>query len=779
MSQPKRLALLVYLATARPRGFHSRDALLGKFWPESDTAAARNSLRQSLHFLRRSLGDDMVISRGDREICLADTAWCDATAFDVALGEGRFEDALRLYRGEFMPGFFIDEAPEAERWLEDERANRARMAVEAAWALVDREEARGEVRAAIVWARQAVVLNPLHEPATGRLIGLLDRAGEPAAAIEVFEELQRRLRAEYELEPSPEIVRQVEALRRRKRDAIQPAAPEPAKPAQPAAVTPAAPQRTDYAEIYSSIAGERGAVESRQPASKPVRTARKSRQLAVTASVLLVLAIGAATTVTLRDRSTAPSSTAVPARTIAVLPFTNLSGSSDDEYFSDGITEEILNRLTAVEGLRVAARSSSFAYKGKNEDVRVVGTKLGVATVLEGSVRKAGNRFKISAQLVNIADGMRIWSKTYDMRTNDVFEVQDRIALEIAAALELEIGAAAMRERLASTTKDAQAYDLYLRGQHLVNIRNREQNEKAVEYFQEAARRDRRFALAYAGLARAYIAMAEWIPPRDVLPMAKQAAQRALQLDSSLVETRLALADVRHVYDRDWAAAELEIQRAIALDPTSSRAHQAYADLLMDSHRFDEALRQRTRYWELRKAQAPDTTLAAFRIERENSWAAYRFYVGDTDQAIAHARAALQLDSTNALAHLLLGMIYQHTRRFQEAVAEVEAAVRLSNRALPFFAHLGRAYAAVGRKDEARALIDTLRTRATSGYIPKDQFALLYHALGDNDTAIKLLQEAVDEYHWWMPNANAHPIWAGLQSDPRFKALMKQLGAPN
>lgn len=771
LSQPKRLALLVFLASARPRGFHSRDTLLGLFWPEADDAAARNALRQALHYLRRSLGEDALTSRSDRDVGI-DPAhlWCDAAAFDQAFEERRYGDALELYQGDFLPGFFVEDAPEIERWLEEERARRRSHAVDAAWALAQNEERAGHMRAAIVWARKAVGLTPHDEAAARRLISLLDRSGEPAAAIEVYEELSRRLTTEYGITPSAETVQQIDAIRSRKNPTPAPAAvvpvPEVAPPIRKAA--PAALVALPPAPAAPQIG----------PGRPPAQRAKKIRwpRLAAAALVVAVLGTGAWYATSSGQRESA--ATADDGRSIAVLPFVNMSGQADNEYFSDGITEEILNALVQVDGLRVASRTSSFAFKGKQNDIREIGRKLGVNTVLEGSVRRSGDRVKITAQLINVRDGLHIWSKSYDREVDDIFAVQEEIAHTITDRLELQFSATQHEEHVRRATKDAEAYDLYLRGKYLITISSQEKNLQAIDLFTKATSRDPRFALAYAGLAKAQIAAAEFVAPRKVLPRAKAAALRALQLDSTLVETRLALAEVRQVYDRDWLAAEYEIQRAIALDPGSADAHSAYANLLLDSRRYAEARKERERAWELRALQAPDSTMNSFRAERELSFASLAWYNNDPAEAMRRARSAAMLDPSNATARVLISMMYLDLKQPEAAVREMERVTEMTRRATPYLAHLGRAYAYAGRTAEARALLDTLAVRARTQYVGKDQIALLHYALGDTAQALDWLEQAVEDYHWWMPNSNYHPLWRGLHEHPRFRAMMRTIGAP-
>jgi TolB-like protein/DNA-binding SARP family transcriptional activator len=768
LSQPKRLALLVFLATARPRGFHSRDTLLGLCWPESDDAAARNALRQALHYLRRSLGEEAITSRSDRDVGIDPAVvWCDAAAFDTAIEEKRYRDALELYQGDFLPGFFLEEAPEIERWLDEERTRRRNAAVDAAWAAAKAEEQSGHLRAAAVWARKAVGLKPYDEDAVRRLITLLDQAGERAAAIEAFEDFERRLLTEFSITPSRETIQQIDAIRKPQ----APHAPALIAPRPEPKQLPAAPAPLPAPARARATASPSRAVPARLVTVPYIR--RWPRWL-VAAVVVVVIASGA----WFATRRPAASIDPEAARAIAVLPFDNMSGDAENEYFSDGLTEEILNALTQVDGLRVASRTSSFAFKDKKKDIREIGRQLGVTTVLEGSVRRSGDRVKITAQLINVQDGYHVWSKSYDREITQIFELQEEIAHAITDALALQFSVEEHERHVRRATKDAEAYDMYLRGKYLITIASQEQNLKAIELFGQATARDPRFALAYAGLARAHIASAEFVAPRQVLPRAKAAALRALQLDSTLVETRLALSEVRQVYDRDWLAAEYEIQRAISLDPGSADAHAAYANLLLDSRRYDEAKRERERAWELRALQTPDSTLNTFRVEREISWASYAWYASDREEAMRRARLAVTLNPSHPTARLMVAMLHIEMGQAQVAVQEMERIMALTQRATPYIAHLGRAYAAAGRTTDARALLDTLAVRGRTQYVGKDQVALLHYALGDTTAALDWLERAVEDYHWWMPNSNYHPLWRGLHEHPRFRDMMRKIGAP-
>lgn len=543
------------------------------------------------------------------------------------------------------------------------------------------------------------------------------------------------------------------------------------------------PRPGTHAATYKDILGT-GAAEAQEPARPaPItvqRHRKRSRRWLVVPATATLLAAAVLGGRLLRDRTAGDRTAAAGAQspTLAVLPFVNMSNDSANEYFSDGITEEILNALTHVDDLRVAARTSSFAYKGRNYDVRKVAAQLGVQMVLEGSVRKAGNDVRISAQLVEAAHGYQIWSQTYDRQLDQVFGVQEEIARSIADALQVRMSRAARNTLARQSTSKPEAFDLYLRGRHLISFTSQERNEKAIDYLQRAVAADPEFAPAHAALAIAYIRMGEFTPARTLLPRAKAAALRALELDSTLVETRLALSDVRQVYDRDWSAAEQEIRRALRLDPGSSAAHFTYALFLLDARRFEDAEVERRRAWELRRTEATDTTLPAFRLQVLNSWAGFYLHIANYPRALEYARAALELDPADQSARWVLAMVYHDTGRHQQAVAELERIQRESANPQPYLTHLARAYASAGRRAEARAILDTLHARARHRYVPKDQIALIHYALGDTTQALDWLNRAIDDYHWWMPSTNGHVLWRGLWSNPRFGELMRKLGAP-
>jgi adenylate cyclase len=776
LSQPKRLALLAYLASATPRGFHSRDTLLALFWPESDQERARNSLRQALHQLRRSLGDDVVVSRGDREVGLDPARFsCDAAEFDEALEEGRFEDALKLYRGDLLPGFFIDDAAEAERWLEEERARRRRAAVDAAGRLAEREEARGEWRAAALWAERALSFAPSEEAALRRLLVLLERAGEPAAALAAYADFERRLQAEYGLAPSAETLRLVEQLRRpapadppAPQPASAPAAPRPREPEVPAPVPPAAlaPAEAAPPAIKEAEAPAPAAIERPAPPpsiDRPARPRRRWARIAASALIVAVVLVGGWLVFGRREASAA----AAEPPSIAVLPFVNLSGNPENDYFSDGLAEELLNVLAQVPDLRVASRTSSFAYRGNEVPVDSIARALRVGHVLEGSVRQSESRVRITAQLIDARTGYHVWSETYDRERKDIFAIQDEISRAIVGHLQVKLtGARASGSLARQQTADPEAHAALLKGAYVLRQSNRESYAQAVAFFEEAIRRDARYAQAYARLADAIQGQAyrRYIPQDEGYARAKSLARRALQLDPSILTAHAALARIAEL-QWDFRGAEEHYRQAVELNPNANLAYTSRPFLLMRLGRADEALAGARRYTEL----VPD------RPGSYNNLGALYGFAGEYDRALQAFRSAQALDAENASAAIGLALTLSYMDRHAEAITAAEQVrARLGDDQYGL-GTAGYVYARAGRRAEAQRALQALEAQPdASPYLR----ASVYMGLGDRDRAFALLEQSVAERESAAPDLGIDPTFHALRGDPRMDALLRRIGLP-
>ena len=461
-------------------------------------------------------------------------------------------------------------------------------------------------------------------------------------------------------------------------------------------------------------------------------------------------------------------------RSIAVLPFTNVSTDRENEYFSEGVTEEIIDALAQVPGLQVAARSSSFAFKGTSATPAEIGSRLNVATVLEGSVRKVGNRVRVTARLADVRNGFQLWSEHYDRELGDIFAIQDAIAWTIAQRLELRLagatGAAVVRPR----TDNLEAYELYLKGRYFWNRRGAGIT-KALACFEQALSIDERFAHAHAGVADALTLLAFYAfqRPNEAMPRAKVAAERALALDDTIAEAHTSIGLIHWLYDWNWAAAEQALKRAVALNPRYVVARYWYAAFCATRMRSDEAIAEDERA----------VALEPLSVFTNLQLAMVLLAAGRTGSAIEQARKAIELDAQFALAHWLLGCAHAAESRYGDALPELETTVKLSHNMPSMVAALAGGYAEAGRPEDARRLLGELRARATQEYVSLGCVAAAWAALGETDEALRLLEQAHEERDVSLPylrdrvqTAAAFGFPPSLRTDPRYQALLRRIG---
>jgi serine/threonine-protein kinase len=450
-----------------------------------------------------------------------------------------------------------------------------------------------------------------------------------------------------------------------------------------------------------------------------------------------------------------------PGNSIAVLPFVNMSGDRENDYFSDGITEELIHALANVEGIRVSSRTSAFAFKGKDVGVRKIGEELNVATVLEGSVRREGGRVRVTAQLVNAGDGYHLWSKTYDRELKNIFALEDELARSIAQALAPRLGAREPAPLVRPATVSTAAHDAYLRGRYFWNQRTPESLRRAISSFQQAIAEDPSYALAYAGLGESYLLLAEYArtPVAEQLPKAKQAVQRAVELDATLAEAHAALGLISH-YEYDWSTAEREYRRAIELNPQYATAHQWYSRLLRMTGRVAEA---RT---EIDHARRLDPTSL---IINSNS-AEIHIAAHEYAEAIEDARKTLELDPHFDDVRGSLARAYAQTGRYAEALREIDALPRDLSLGLR-----GYVLAISGQRDAARRVLTEYMDQAGRGHISPSSVALIHVGLGDKDAAFAWLDKAYAEREPELGQLSGGPLWDSLRSDPRFARLLQRL----
>jgi serine/threonine-protein kinase len=452
---------------------------------------------------------------------------------------------------------------------------------------------------------------------------------------------------------------------------------------------------------------------------------------------------------------------------IAVLPFANGSADPDTEYFSDGMTDELINALAKVDGLRVSSRSSVFALKGVRQDVRAVAALLDVSAVLEGSVRRSGSRLRITAQLTSAADGSLLWSERYDREIADVFAVQDEIARTIVSTLRArlvgEIGDPTPRRY----TANVKAYQLYLRGRHAWNMRTPESIAEGIRWFEQAIAEDPTYALAYTGLADSHALSLDYrgTPVAEGMRRAAAEARRALELDESLAEAHTSLAWVNFIYDWNWESADRGFRRAIELNPKYASARQWYAWLLLALGRIDEALAQ--------ARAAADLDPASVSVRRSFGWLYY--YARQPDLAIEHLQRALAMSPASEETHMILGLALLQKGAYAEAEAEFREATSLSSEHARALAALGTLAALQGRTAEARAVLGELRARARRRYVSPVDFVWLLQSLGETDEAFAWLERAYEERRGWMVYLNVEPALDGMRADPRFRDLVRRM----
>ncbi|MCG8468891.1 MAG: tetratricopeptide repeat protein [Gemmatimonadetes bacterium] len=494
-----------------------------------------------------------------------------------------------------------------------------------------------------------------------------------------------------------------------------------------------------------------------------------SREATVEAGLDGAPSVGAAPTAESTAATTdQPESPTADRTSIAVLPFVNMSADAENEYFSDGMTEEMINALVGIEGLRVASRTSAFAFKGKDEDIREIGRQLGVGTVMEGSVRKAGNRLRLTAQLIAVEDGYHLWSETFDRELEDVFEVQEQIARSIAETLVPTL-AASGAPLVKKSTESLEAYNLYLKGRYAWNKRVEAGLRGAVEYFEAALELDPDFASAWAGLADAYtlLGIAEYgfAPPSEVMPKAKTAALRALELDPSLAEAQTSIAHITGFFEWDVVASEVAFKRAIELDPDYAFAYHWYALLLAALERHDEAL----------EAELKARELEPLSLIINKNVGTILYYGRRHSESLKEDEAALKLDPDYPRTLLYAALALDVEEDYDEAVRMMEEALSYDRGNTVIQAALGYTHALAGSEAEARRIVDELEATMETRYVPAFTLALIHTGLGDRDDAFGWLERAYEERSSWLLSLSVEPAFDVLRSDRRFAELVDRV----
>ncbi len=756
-AQRHRLALLALLALA-PRSEQSRDKLVGYLWPESDADHARNLLSQAVHALRKALGDDLILSRGDELRLNADAVDCDVIEFEQALAADDPAHAVAAYAGPLLDGFFLREAPEFERWLDRERARLASACAGALEALATAAEDQHDFMKAAEWWKERALLDPCDSRVAISLMNALASSGNRAGALQHAAIHQRLLQEDFGARPAPEVLALAERLRN--------------EPASPTILTVAArnsgsPDAPAKAPGGTAAPGAPPSADGLAP-SPPIAAPRGfTKRLQVTRYAVVALALGAVFfgAIQLAPRAATPA----PAKTrssIAVLPLATTDQS--DVALANGMTEELIAML-AKAGLRVIASTTVAGFRDRQIDVRSIAESLQVDHILEGGLQKSGSRLRIRLRLVDGRDGATRWSESYDRELRDIFAVQEDVAASVARQLGVRLGLDSLTPLRRLPTHSVAAYELYLRGSDPALLRSDSGARARLEYFRRAVALDPTYAAAYAGLAKSYlrVSMTDAVDTASgkLQSLAQAAALKALALDDSLAEAHHSYG-VARLFARDHATAETRFKRAIALDPASARLREALASLYIVTGRPAEALAQAERALEL-DPLSPSASADLARALLANG------RCGEALQRLEKIAAVrpplLRAVSVAAQCHAL-------EQRWPEAIATLRPHAEHD---LPMRALHGHMLARAGEREEAlrvqAALLERWRRRNRgAAYV-----GIVYAGLGDTDQAFAWLNRGVDDGSLGLVPPNAmvlEPVFEELHRDPRFKLLKRRLG---
>ena len=457
-------------------------------------------------------------------------------------------------------------------------------------------------------------------------------------------------------------------------------------------------------------------------------------------------------------------------QSIAVLPFVNMGNQPGQEYFSDGLTDGILNALAHLKGLKVSARSSSFQFRGAGANIKEAANKLNVRSILEGSYQLSGDRIHINARLFNAGDASPFWSANYDENLDDMFAFQDKIANAVAEKLDIGL----LQREITGAKKpitNKEAYDLYLKGRLYWNLRTAPDLKKGIDLFKQAIAIDSSLAVAYSGIADCYTALGygSFLSPADAFPKALEAATKALQLDSALPEPHASLAFYKFYYEWDWAAAEQEFRITIALNPNYEIGYDWYGYYLTAMKRYDEAIIILKKAAELDPLSVPIATDIGFSF----------YYSGNYDLAIKKLQASLQMNPKFTLAHIWMGRCYQQKKIYPEAIAAYKKALEVAVDWPVALAAIGNVYGVSGQQEAAQKTLDTMMSLSSKKYVTSYGIALVQAGLGKTDLAFAWLNKAFEERSHWLVWLKTDPRWTVIRSDKRFTELINKVGLPD
>jgi TolB-like protein len=457
-------------------------------------------------------------------------------------------------------------------------------------------------------------------------------------------------------------------------------------------------------------------------------------------------------------------------RSIAVLPFTNANANSEQQYFSDGLTEDVLNDLSRIKGLKVCARTSSFLFRGNIANVQAIGQKLKVSALLDGSLQIQGDRIEVTVKLIDVKDASQIWTGRYAENMDNISALQTSISSAVAEKLQIKSSSRDRAPAKKFSPKKA-AYALYLQGRSYWNLRTAPDLKKAIDLFGQAIVLDSLYAAAYSGLADCYTALGygSFMAPREAFPKALEAATKALQIDSTLAEPHASLGYYKFYYEWDWAAAEQEFRASIARNANYELGYDWYGYYLTAMRRYDEARVVLKKAEELDPLSVPISTDMGFSF----------YYSGSYDQSINELKGSLQRNPKFALAHLWLGRAYQGKNMYQDAISEYKKTLVTIVDWPVALAAIGNVYGQSGNKASAQQILDTLTSLSQKRFVTAYGIALVYAGLGKKEQAFAWLNKAFDERSNWLVWLKSDPRWATISSDKRYIEMVNKIGLPN
>jgi TolB-like protein/DNA-binding SARP family transcriptional activator/Flp pilus assembly protein TadD len=765
LTQPKLLALLSYLTVASPRAFQRRDTLLALFWPEYDAQHARWALNQAIRRLRSELEPSVMTSRGADAIAVSpDILWCDAVALQDSCAREDWSAAVQLYRGAFLDGLHIAGCVELAQWMDSQRAVLRQLAAQATWSLVDRLEAQGALREAIERARNGVSLTPEREPGVRRLIALLDACGDRAGAVQVYEEYVNWLRENFELEPAPETVAAIHAVKSR------------------AAATPA---------VSSSLPAESAEqVATPSPDRHVGRGAQYPRNglssVGIPAAVLRTVLLLSMTALWIRGddgSSDMPKSVAAASSTIrpipsitsiAVLPLNNQLRDPQQDYFVEGMHEALITELSKISALKVISRTSTMRYRETRKPLSQVARELNVEGVIEGSVVRDGDRVRITVRLIDGTTENQLWSQTFDRELRSLLALQSEVARSIAEEIRVTLTPQEQRLLASFPSVDPAAHQAYLKGRYYLGKGTLAAFQTGHDFFRQAIDQDPTYAPAYVGLADAYnrLAIEGRAAPREVYPLARAALVRALEIEETSAEAHALRGVVRFRFEWDWEGAEQDLKRALELEPNSARAHLAYSTYSLAAGHLEEAIAHSAEFREL-------DPLSPFANENL-AWVLY--HSGQYDEAISRLRIALDLDPRSGVAYSQLGINYAAKKMNGEAATACNTALDLAGDDDEVLSTCGAVYAVSGERQHAVVLFDNLQRRLSQRYVDPYYLASLaaaiYTAPTEKHRVLPWLARAYEQRSANLCMVQADPAFRRLSADPQFRELLRKMDFP-